>query len=142
MARRKTKNAGCLVAIIVIPILVLITYLIQMPKGPEVPYAQSVSDNHQVYFDAVTVSLVDSRAKEVYSRTRRTVRTGTEYTSIYRCTTADGQFVMLHVVRNTLDSSNSITFDSKNAAGNRIHGVKVGDGPNAYVRFEKITPRE
>lgn len=139
MARRKNKKTGCLFGVLIFLVLPLIVYLIQKPKGPEVPYDASVSDNHLVYFDAVTVSLTESRTQKYTSRTRRTVRTGFSTAIEYVCTTSDGQTVRL-VVEKDSNASSKKNFSSEDARGKRIHGVKVGDGSNAYVRFESYSP--
>ena len=136
MARRKSSKTGCLFAVIVFVLLPLVVYLVQKPKGPETLYDASVSDNHLVYFDVVRVSQINSSIQQYTSRTRRTVTTNIRSVSEYSCTTANGFTVRL-VDDHKFGSKG---FDSNNAAGMRIHGVKVGEGSNAYVRFKRMTP--
>ncbi len=140
MARRKNSKLGCLLPILIFLVIPLIVYLVQKPKGPEVPFDQSVPDNHLVYFDVVAISLTDSSTQRVTSTTRRTVRTGVQQTRIYRCTTSSGDVVNLYIQNSSLNSWDKKSFNPDNAVGSRIHGVKVGDGSNAYVRFESMTP--
>ncbi len=136
MARRKSGKTGCLFAIVIFVLLPLIVYLVQKPKGPEVLYDDSVSDNHLVYFDVVSVSQINISARTITSRTRRTLTTKTLSRSEYNCFTADGKVIRL-VDEHDFGSKG---FDQEIAAGKRIHGVKVGDGLNAYVRYKSMTP--
>ena len=139
MAGKKNKKIGCLIPILIFVAAPLIVFLIQKPRGPEVLYDASVAKNHLVYFDVETVELMDRQYTSVTSRTRRTVRSGSQMTSIYRCTTADGDVILLYIENSTLQPASNKSFNPDTAPGSRIHGVKKGDGDSG-VRFESMTP--